>query len=58
MLTGYGLVTLFWILNLFLGNNGGMFHMLFLWVSRLTALQAIATLVFTLIANTAYGSRG
>lgn len=54
---GYGIVSLVWILNLFLGGTGGTFDLVWLWTSRITAVQALLTLVFTLLANSAYGSR-
>jgi hypothetical protein len=57
MMIGYGIVSLVWILNLFLGGTGGTFDLVWLWTSRLTAVQALLTLVFTLLANNAYGSR-
>jgi hypothetical protein len=41
MMIGYFLIFAFWLTNLIVGNNGGIIHLIFLWVSRFTSVLAV-----------------
>jgi len=55
-LIGNGLMTLLWILNTVIGNNGGMLHMIWWRASQASALLALLELVFEFMAITSYGT--
>jgi len=57
MLIGDGLVSLVWILNTIIGNNGGMLHMIFLRAFQASALLALLEVVFEIMAMTSYGTK-
>jgi hypothetical protein len=50
-------MSLVWILNTIIGNNGGMLHMIFWRASQATALLALLELVFEVMAMTSYGTQ-
>jgi len=56
-LIGNGLMSLVWILNTIIGNNGGMLHMIFWRASQASALLALLELVFEFMAMTSYGTQ-
>ena len=57
MLIGDGLVSLIWLLNTVIGNNGGMLHMIFLRTAQASALLVLLEIVFEVMAMTSYGTR-
>jgi hypothetical protein len=57
MIIGDGLVFFVWLLNTILGNNGGFVHMLFFRIFQASALLALLTLVFEVLAITSYGTK-
>ncbi len=57
MMIGDGLISLIWILNTVIGNNGGMLHMIFWRTAQASALLALLELVFELMAMTSYGTK-
>ena len=56
MMIGNGLMSLIWILNTIIGNNGGMLHMIFWRASQASALLVLLELVFAIMAMTSYGT--
>jgi hypothetical protein len=50
-------MSLVWILNTIIGNNGGMLHMIFWRASQATALLALLELVFEIMAMISYGTK-
>jgi hypothetical protein len=57
MIIGDGLVFFVWLLNTILGNNGGLMHMIFFRLFQASALLALLTLVFEILAMTSYGTK-
>ena len=57
MLIGDGLVSLIWLLNTIIGNNGGMLHMIFWRTSQASALLALLVVAFEVIAMMSYGAK-
>ena len=57
LLIGDGLVFLVWLLNTILGGNGGLMHMIFFRIFQASALLALLTLVFEIMAITSYGTK-
>ena len=57
MMWGYGLITIFWIVNAIIGNDGRNLHYWFWKTSQLTLALTSAELIFTFIAWYSYGTR-
>jgi|DEB19_MinimDraft_2_1074335.scaffolds.fasta_scaffold30225_2 hypothetical protein len=57
MMWGYGIITLFWIVNAIVGQDGRNIHYWFWRTSQFTLLLTSLELIFTCIAWFSYGTR-
>lgn len=57
MLIGDGLISLIWLLNTIIGNNGGMLRTIFWRTFQASALLVLLEVVFEVMAMISYGTK-